>query len=63
MLGDPTLYARGDSVDVAWSLITPIHEGWKSNKKSKVYEYPAGIWGPKEADELMKVDGRQWRMP
>jgi len=63
MLGDPTLYARGDSVDVAWSLITPIHEGWKSNKKSKVYEYPAGTWGPKEADELMKVDGRQWRMP
>ena len=28
MLGDPTLYARGDSVEVAWSLITPIHEGW-----------------------------------
>jgi glucose-6-phosphate 1-dehydrogenase len=63
MLGDATLYARGDSVDVAWSLITPIHEGWKSNKKSKVFEYPAGTWGPKEADSLLQTDERRWRLP
>jgi len=63
MVGDATLYARGDSVDVAWSLITPIHEGWKSNPLSKVYEYPAGTWGPKEADELLSADGRRWRLP
>ena len=63
MLGDATLYARGDSVDVAWSLITPIHEGWVSNKQSQVYEYAAGTWGPKEADDMLAADGRRWRLP
>lgn len=63
MLGDPTLYARGDSVDVAWQLITPIHEGWASNKESSVYDYAAGTWGPAEADEMLAKDGRRWRFP
>lgn len=63
MLGDPTLYARGDSVNVAWSLITPIHEGWAGNKLSRVYDYPAGTWGPKEADEMLQANGRRWRLP
>jgi len=63
MLGDATLYARGDSVEVAWSLITPIHEGWASNKQSAVYDYPAGTWGPKEADEMLHIEGHRWRLP
>jgi glucose-6-phosphate 1-dehydrogenase len=63
MLGDATLYARGDSVDVAWQLITPIHEGWASDKKSSVHDYSAGTWGPKAADEMLAIDGRLWRLP
>ncbi len=63
MLGDPTLYARGDSVEIGWQLITPIHQGWVSNKESKVYNYPAGTWGPKEADEMLARDGKRWRLP
>jgi glucose-6-phosphate 1-dehydrogenase len=63
MSGDATLYARGDSVDVAWQLITPIHEGWKDNKESRVYDYAAGTWGPKEADEMIAADGKRWRLP
>jgi len=63
MLGDATLYARGDSVEVAWSLITPIHEGWKRNTDSKVNDYAAGTWGPKEADRMLEADGRRWRRP
>jgi glucose-6-phosphate 1-dehydrogenase len=63
MLGDATLYARGDSVDVAWQLISPIHDGWTSNKKSSVFDYAAGTWGPKEADEMLGKDGRRWRLP
>ena len=63
MLGDATLYARGDSVDVAWQLITPVHEGWSSNPQSRVYEYAAGTWGPKEAEEMLRADGRRWRLP
>ena len=63
MLGDATLYARGDSVDVAWSLITPIHEGWKTNDKSRIYGYEAGTWGPTESDAFLQADGRRWRLP
>jgi glucose-6-phosphate 1-dehydrogenase len=50
-------------VDVAWSLITPIHEGWKENPESKVYTYPAGTWGPSEAESLLAADGKRWRLP
>jgi glucose-6-phosphate 1-dehydrogenase len=63
MLGDATLYARGDSVDAAWSLITPVHEGWATNPRSTVYEYAAGTWGPKQADAMLMADGRRWRLP
>ena len=62
-LGDATLYARGDSVDVAWSLITPIREGWEANPESRVYEYAAGTWGPKQSDDLIRSVGRAWRLP
>ena len=63
MLGDATLYARGDSVEAAWSLITPIHHAWESNPESVISPYPAGSWGPKEADALLAADGRRWRKP
>jgi glucose-6-phosphate 1-dehydrogenase len=63
MLGDATLYARGDSVDVAWSLITPIHHAWEEDRASVVSGYEAGSWGPKEADALLEKEGRRWRRP
>lgn len=63
MLGDPTLYSRGDSLEMAWSLVSPILDGWKSNSNSRVYPYPAGTWGPPESDALLQADGRRWRLP
>jgi glucose-6-phosphate 1-dehydrogenase len=63
MLGDATLYARGDSVEAAWELITPIHEAWSENTHAQVYEYPAGTWGPAEADELLLGESARWRLP
>jgi len=61
VLGDQTLYARGDSVDTAWTFVMPILDGWKSNSLAKVYPYEAGTWGPAEADRLLQADGRTWR--
>jgi hypothetical protein len=63
MLGDATLYARGDSTDAAWMLISPIHEAWISDGLPTVCHYPAGTRGPKGADELLNADGRRWRLP
>ena len=61
VLGDQTLYARGDSVDTAWTFVSPILDGWRSNAQARVYPYAAGSWGPPEADRLVQADGRTWR--
>jgi glucose-6-phosphate 1-dehydrogenase len=58
--GDATLFDRGDSVEAAWSLIEPILDVWSAAKTATVPEYPAGTWGPKESDQLLERDARQW---
>jgi glucose-6-phosphate 1-dehydrogenase len=62
LLGDSTLFARGDMVEVAWKLAMPILEAWQE-PASNFPNYQAGSWGPKEADELIERDGRRWRRP
>ncbi len=62
MLGDSTLFARGDMVEAAWELFMPILEVWQQSA-SHFPNYEAGAWGPKEADEFIERDGRRWRRP
>jgi glucose-6-phosphate 1-dehydrogenase len=62
LLGDSTLFARGDMVEVAWELAMHILEAWQQ-PASNFPNYQAGSWGPKEADELIERDGRRWRRP
>ena len=61
--GDATLFDRGDSVEAAWSLVEPILDVWSAAKTATVPEYPSGSWGPKESDQLLERDGRQWYNP
>ena len=61
--GDATLFDRGDSVEAAWSLVDPILDVWSAAKTQSVPLYPAGTWGPKESDQLLERDGRQWYNP
>lgn len=62
MAGDATLFARKDEVETAWAYIDQIEDAWhKSPNPPKMAEYPAGSWGPKEADELLQRDGHEWR--
>ncbi|MGB8473113.1 MAG: glucose-6-phosphate dehydrogenase [Candidatus Acidiferrum sp.] len=61
--GDATLFDRGDNVEAAWSLVDPILDVWSAARSAKVPEYPAGTWGPKESDQLLQRDGRQWHNP
>jgi len=61
MLGDPTLFARHDFVEMSWALITPIHEAWAASGAADLPVYEAGEWGPPEADAMMAADGRRWR--
>lgn len=60
--GDLTLFARQDEVEAMWSVVDPIINHWESRLKTNFPNYEAGSWGPKEADELMKRDQRQWRL-
>lgn len=61
MLGDSTLFARRDEVEQAWAIVTSITDGWKLHMPPAFPNYEAGTWGPKEADEFIERDGRQWR--
>jgi glucose-6-phosphate 1-dehydrogenase len=60
--GDQTLYARRDEVEALWKIITPILETWKKDKVRSLPQYGSGSWGPKEADDFMRKDGRGWRI-
>jgi len=56
MTGDQTLFVRADEVEGSWELFTPLLK-----KQLPVYAYPAGTWGPEEADALLNREGRRWR--
>ncbi|MBN2356810.1 glucose-6-phosphate dehydrogenase [candidate division KSB1 bacterium] len=61
--GDSTLFARADGVEAAWRFIDPILQAWASDRSIKLYGYPAGSWGPKEASLLFEQSGEDWRYP
>lgn len=60
--GDSTLYTRGDTLESLWKLVQPIMNDWNNNLEAPLYGYPAGSWGPKEADALIG-NGMTWRYP
>ncbi|MGC8666740.1 MAG: glucose-6-phosphate dehydrogenase [Chthonomonadales bacterium] len=59
LLGDASLFARGDEVEAAWSLVTPILEAWAAGDPP-LDHYPAGAAGPAGADALLSAEGRKW---
>ncbi|MBI3211720.1 MAG: glucose-6-phosphate dehydrogenase, partial [Simkania negevensis] len=60
--GDSTLFARQDEVFHSWQFFTPLLNYWEEHKPTAFPNYPAGSWGPKEANEMMERDGRKWRL-
>jgi glucose-6-phosphate 1-dehydrogenase len=63
MLGDGTLFTRGDEVEASWRWIDRIARAWQAAEAPGFPNYEAGTWGPREADELLAADGRSWRRP
>ncbi|MEU6109730.1 glucose-6-phosphate dehydrogenase [Streptomyces albidoflavus] len=61
LLGDANLFPRTEEVELSWRILDPIEEYWDTHGKPA--QYPAGSWGPKEADEMLARDGRSWRRP
>ncbi len=61
MLGDQTLFVREDSMQLAWSLLTPLLQRWEGSGNSPpLCFYAAGSWGPQEAIALLQRQGRNW---
>ncbi len=63
MLGDATLFPRDDTVAISWNLLDPLLARWAENPGRDLFFYPAGGWGPREADAVPGREGRQWRNP
>jgi glucose-6-phosphate 1-dehydrogenase len=61
MIGDPTLFMRRDTVEASWRWITPVLERWAKTSNAPLPTYPAGEWGPPEANRLIESTGRRWR--
>jgi glucose-6-phosphate 1-dehydrogenase len=61
LLGDSNLFPRTEEVELSWKILDPIEEYWDANGQPA--QYPAGTWGPVEADDMLERDGRSWRRP
>ena len=61
MIGDATLFQRADMVEASWRVVTPILDVWNAIPARKFPNYPAGSWGPEEADHLLEAEGRRWK--
>jgi glucose-6-phosphate 1-dehydrogenase len=57
MKGDPTLFARQDSVEAAWRVLGPVLD-----RDLPVHPYEPGSWGPAEADAIA-ADLGGWHTP
>ncbi|NRF95668.1 glucose-6-phosphate dehydrogenase [Paenibacillus frigoriresistens] len=60
--GDSTYFAHWDEVELSWKWVQPILEAYEENL-IPLYVYPAGSYGPVEAERLLKEDGfRRWEI-
>jgi glucose-6-phosphate 1-dehydrogenase len=62
LLGEPPLFPRHEEVELSWQILDPIERFWEK-KGRKPDQYTSGGWGPDSADEMMRRDGREWRLP
>ena len=58
--GDATNFIRFDEVEWAWRVVDPILKFWAQDR-DVVHAYPAGSWGPDEANRLFENVDQSWR--
>lgn len=56
--GDQTFFNDAPEIEAQWKIIDKLVKA-----KNKVHIYKEGSWGPKEAEELIQEDGRNWIIP
>jgi glucose-6-phosphate 1-dehydrogenase len=60
MLGDQTLFLRSDEIEASWSYADQVLSAWRGPEGPPLLEYPAGSWGPSEADALFGECQGSW---
>jgi glucose-6-phosphate 1-dehydrogenase len=60
MIGDASLFKRGDVIEAGWGIVQPVLDAW-GRGMCPLHFYAAGSQGPVEAGELLRRDGREWR--
>jgi glucose-6-phosphate 1-dehydrogenase len=58
--GDPTHFLRFDEVEWAWRVVDPILQAW-AQEREPIPTYPAGSWGPAQAERLFEREYQRWR--
>jgi glucose-6-phosphate 1-dehydrogenase len=61
MLGDHMLFMREDSLELAWSVLTPVLERVEGGAGLPLHRYRAGSEGPEAASRILQRDGWTWR--
>jgi glucose-6-phosphate 1-dehydrogenase len=63
LAGDATLFIRNDEVLQSWRVVQPIVDAFEHHALP-LFFYPAGTWGPPEADRLLGDEpDDHWREP
>ncbi len=57
LAGNGALFSRQDTIEAAWAVVEPVLKDHRA-----AIPYPAGSWGPKEADALLSGAGA-WHNP
>ena len=63
MMGDSTLFIRGDETEQSWRIITPVLDYWNNNGQQGMETYSSGSWGPLAAERLLWDLKHEWRRP
>jgi len=61
MIGDATLFLRGDEIEAAWSVVDGVRKGWADGVDEGLRFYDPGSWGPVEADRIFEDPHKHWR--
>jgi glucose-6-phosphate 1-dehydrogenase len=63
MVGDSTLFIRGDETEASWKIIDPVLKFWEQSGQRGMETYAAGSWGPLAAERLLWDHKHEWRRP
>ena len=61
--GRPSLFWRADGIEAAWRAVAPLLEAQAECAADGVPGYEPGSWGPRDAEEMVAGEGREWLPP